>query len=70
MGFDEIRDPGKLISQVAFRLDNTGAWNEVKQIEFSAVPEPGTWAMLLTGFGLMGWYGLRRRATPRAVDFR
>jgi hypothetical protein len=27
----------------------------------SAVPEPGTWAMMLTGFGLIGWRLRRRR---------
>lgn len=32
----------------------------------SAVPEPGTWAMLLTGFGVVG-LSLRRR--PRAAQF-
>jgi hypothetical protein len=26
-----------------------------------AVPEPGTWAMMLTGFGLIGWRLRRRR---------
>jgi len=29
----------------------------------AAVPEPGTWAMMLLGFGLMGWR-LRRRTAP------
>jgi hypothetical protein len=31
----------------------------------TAVPEPGSWAMLLGGLGLIGWFGRRRaRATP------
>jgi hypothetical protein len=31
----------------------------------SAVPEPGTWAMMLMGFGLIGWrLRRRRRGTP------
>jgi hypothetical protein len=32
----------------------------------TAVPEPGTWAMLLGGLGLIGWFGRRRagRANP------
>jgi hypothetical protein len=29
---------------------------------FSApIPEPGTWAMLLSGLGVVGWLGRRRR---------
>lgn len=32
----------------------------------SAVPEPSTWAMLITGFGLVGLF-LRRRSGPRVV---
>lgn len=33
---------------------------------FSAVPEPGTWAMMLIGFGALG-FQLRRRSTPRRL---
>lgn len=32
----------------------------------SAVPEPSTWAMMIVGFGLVGW-AARRRAIPVAV---
>jgi hypothetical protein len=48
-----------------------GSWDEFKQIEMSvpgaiaAIPEPGTWAMLLTGFGLMGALAWRKKRTPR-----
>jgi hypothetical protein len=31
----------------------------------SAVPEPGTWAMMLTGFGLITWQLRRRRRSER-----
>jgi hypothetical protein len=31
----------------------------------SAVPEPGTWAMMLMGFGLVAWRVKRRRPTVR-----
>jgi hypothetical protein len=34
----------------------------------SAVPEPGTWAMMLTGFGLIAWRVRRRR--PSAATAR
>lgn len=30
----------------------------------SAVPEPGTWAMMLIGFGLIAWRSRRRRGSP------
>jgi len=32
----------------------------------SAVPEPGTWALLLTGLALLGWTRLRQARTQRA----
>lgn len=35
-------------------------------ISVSAVPEPATWAMLITGFGMVG-YGLRRRRATAAA---
>ena len=39
-------------SQNSFEFDNIGV--------MSAVPEPATWALLLLGFGMIG-YGMRRR---------
>ncbi len=39
----------------AFRATGTGT--------FAAVPEPATWAMLISGFGLVGFAARRRRAT-------
>lgn len=43
----------------AFRIDNV-----------PAVPEPGTWMMMLVGFGALGASMRRRRAQPRvAVSF-
>ena len=32
-----------------------------------AVPEPSTWAMMLIGFGALGYAGYRRRREPRAA---
>jgi hypothetical protein len=32
----------------------------------SAVPEPGTWALMLMGFGLIGWQMRRRRGASAA----
>ncbi len=36
-------------------------------IEFSAVPEASTWAMLVAGFGLLGYMGIRRRTGALAM---
>lgn len=47
--------------------DFTFASTEPVRLEYSferlsAVPEPSSWAMLITGFGLAGWHLRRRRA--------
>ena len=34
----------------------------------SAVPEPASWAMLITGFGAVGWAMRRRRAGPQMLQ--
>jgi hypothetical protein len=73
LGFDELTDPGSLISSVVIGAGTGGAWNEFKQIEFSvpgaiaAIPEPRTWAMMGLGFALMGLMGYKRRHNRLAV---
>jgi hypothetical protein len=45
-----------------------GDWDDfVVGVNFiaSAVPEPGTWAMLLAGLGLLGWSGRRDKLAGR-----
>lgn len=42
------------------QLGSTGYSFEVDNIAISAVPEPTTWAMMLAGFGMVG-FGLRSR---------
>jgi len=50
-----------------------GSWDEFKQIEMSvpgqiaSIPEPKTWVMLLTGFGLISLAASRRRSRVAAV---
>ena len=67
IGFDERGlQASTFIDSVIMHLDSTGAWNEVKQFDFSVpggeatVPEASTWVMLIAGFGLMGMLGWRR----------
>lgn len=40
------------------------------ELPVSAVPEPGTWAMMLVGFGLIGWRMRRRRGVSAAKSLR
>jgi hypothetical protein len=68
LGFDELTDPGALVRSVVISVaGDAGAWNEFKQIEFSvpgaiaAVPEPGTWVLVLTGFAFMAWGAASRK---------
>jgi hypothetical protein len=62
-GFQGI--DGQSISNVSITL-NGGGVNDVRQIRLdesrmvSAIPEPATWAMMLLGFGAVG-YSMRRR---------
>ena len=50
-------------------LNNGGQRPNVSHISFwtvaGAVPEPGTWAMMISGFGLIG-FALRRRGAAKA----
>jgi hypothetical protein len=48
------------------RFTSTGVAFEFDDIATTAVPEPATWAMLIAGFGLVGFAARRRRATVAA----
>lgn len=43
--------------------DNVGVILDNVSLSIAAVPEPASWAMLITGFGLTGW-AMRRRNRP------
>jgi hypothetical protein len=68
-GFQGIQN--ETIRNVAFTL-NGGGISDVRQIRLdgfaaaSAVPEPTTWAMMLIGFGAVG-YSMRRRSSNYRV---
>ena len=54
-GFDRV-----VLSQ------NGGGGFEMDNLTIGAVPEPGTWAMLIAGFGMVGFAARRRRAAIAA----
>ena len=60
-------DPGAKI--MGLRLRSTGVAFEFDDVAASpgAVPEPASWAMMITGFGMIG-YAMRRRARACALD--
>jgi hypothetical protein len=68
LGFDETAGFAFKVASVDFSLAGTGgAWNQVKQMDFSVpgavgtIPEPSTWMMMIAGFGLLSGIGWRRR---------
>lgn len=66
IGFDEASGIGDLVSKVTVSVDGTGQFFEVKQFAFSVpgqsnIPEPSTWVMLVSGFGLIALVGVTRR---------
>jgi hypothetical protein len=57
-------DGGLLLTGATFT--STGNSFEFDTIAVAAVPEPETWALLIGGFGLVG-FGLRRRRRPETA---
>ncbi|PHV19278.1 PEP-CTERM sorting domain-containing protein [Janthinobacterium lividum] len=53
---------GASFTSVAFHSPNTNAFESDNHAYIAAVPEPGTYAMLLAGLGLLGFM-LRRKAS-------
>ena len=37
-------------------------FEETPLLQLTMVPEPGTWALMLAGLGMVGWLGTRRKA--------
>jgi hypothetical protein len=60
---------GERFTGISFTTDNPavagiGSFQQLRFGGVSAVPEPTTWAMMLIGFGAVG-YSMRRRASRR-----
>ena len=49
-----------------FRMSSTQNAFEIDNIVVNSVPEPGTWAMMLLGFGALG-FAIRRRKGPQTL---
>ena len=60
-------EDGQLIKSVSFIVDNGGTFEEFRQLRLAPIPEPATWAMMITGFGLIGGAIRRRRSTATIV---
>lgn len=62
---------GESILNVDFTVDNGGTFEEFRQLrlDVTPVPEPATWAMALTGFGLAGVMMRRRRVTTTNTTY-
>ena len=62
---------GESILNVDFTVDNGGTFEEFRQLrlDVTPVPEPATWAMALTGFGLAGAMMRRRRVTTTNTTY-
>jgi hypothetical protein len=62
---------GESIRNVSFVVDDGGTFQEFRQLrlDVTPVPEPATWAMALTGFGLAGVMMRRRRVTTTNTTY-
>jgi hypothetical protein len=60
-----VADPGEVITGLRFK--STGVAFEFDSIAAAAVPEPASWAMLVTGFGLVGFASRQRRRSVVAA---
>ena len=62
-GFAAVALAATGVTRLEFDNNSGGIGNwifGIGQLSFNAVPEPGTWAMLIAGFGLVGFAARRR----------
>lgn len=65
-GFDSVFGPYGLAESLTLTLQpGASVFVQGMSMEASAVPEPSQWAMLISGFGLMGLMGLKRATKNR-----
>jgi hypothetical protein len=57
--------PFSMTESASLALTTGGSITGFNQSMESGVPEPRTWAMLLLGFGLMAFMGVRKRRGQR-----
>ena len=58
-------DPFSMTEGASLALRAGASVTGFNQSMTTGVPEPGTWALMAVGFGLMTYLGIKRRRTPR-----
>lgn len=65
-GFDHVLGPYGMAEELSLTLQPGAAiFVQGASMTAAVVPEPRTWIMLLAGFGVMAWAGLRRQRRER-----
>ena len=66
-------DDGEIFKSITWRgwtsadMTTTAQFQDVRQIDLNAVPEPSTWAMMILGFGLIGGALRSRKSKARTA---
>jgi len=61
-----VSNDGETLKSVEISTTGVAGFKDVKQIEFSAIPEPSTYTLLLLGFAGLGYAALRRSKRTRS----
>jgi hypothetical protein len=60
-----VSNDGETLKSVEISTTGSGGFKEVKQVQFSAIPEPSTYALMLLGFAGLSYAALCRAKRPR-----